>query len=75
MKPLSVVESLRHENGMKQRKINQLKERATSYRKAVELRKLQLTQYARFCDWLLKEVRATKEEMRLFIKRKKDVRK
>lgn len=63
----AVVESQR-------RRVQGLKAKATAYSKAILLRKEALRQHEAFCQWLLKEKRYTKEEMRPFFKRISEVR-
>lgn len=57
-----------------QRKANELRRKCVAYADSNLARKESLRQHEAFCQWLLKEGRVTKEEMRPFFKRIEDVR-
>ena len=54
--------------------MDRLKKRCTAYMKATKKRKEALKQYEAFCQWLLKNKRCSKQEIRQFFKRISDVK-
>lgn len=55
--------------------INRLRRHGNIQRKMNLLRKIQQRDMSKMIDWLLKEKRITKEELKRFLRRKKDVEK
>ena len=56
------------------KRIRQLKKRCTEYRINNDLRKYELNQWEKLSQKLLSEGRITKEELKEYFKRKKDVK-